>query len=370
MNVLMNFVMFPLQVNLSDLQMKNTTMNSSGTQLFAIGIGIVVIFLIILNAFRNKLQSRGGGRHSTAIPRQFSSFTLHRLTNELGLDRDQLKMLDYVMKSGGVSDPERFLKNPGLMDRHFKRTYRLIEKTSSNDEELNSRLSILFATRNVLDSSGKGESATSSRQIPEKVPAVLTVDKVNYPVQVISSRGDTLVVENPRRSAGAQLHVAQGSKASLAFFTKSSKGFSVETRVLGTADTPHGPVLQLAHSGQIKKLSSRKFRRRETIISTAYYIVQVDSATRKMTVDKRRFAGNILDISVGGCSIKTNTPANPGQKLKIEFTHSDNSVVAALGDVIRTSRAGMSTVMHIKFVKVPRKSLNSINAMVYEYNEK
>jgi hypothetical protein len=36
---------------------------------------------------------------------------------------------------------------------------------------------------------------------------------------------------------------------------------------------------------------------------------------------------------------------------------------------LRTNRTGVNTVMHIKFLKVPRKGLNSINAIVYEYND-
>jgi len=90
----------------------------------------------------------------------------------------------------------------------------------------------------------------------------------------------------------------------------------------------------------------------------------------EMTMDKRRFAGNIMDISIGGCSIKTAVPVNNGQKLKIEFTREDDSIVAALGEVLRTNRTGTDTILNIKFLKVPRKSLNSINAMVYEYTDK
>jgi hypothetical protein len=41
--------------------------------------------------------------------------------------------------------------------------------------------------------------------------------------------------------------------------------------------------------------------------------------------------------------------------------------IAALGQVLRTNRSGISTIMHIKFLRIPRRSLNIINALVYEY---
>ena len=353
------------------LQLQAYQKPSGDAQYFAIGIGIVVIFLILLNIFKNRLQPKVSGKHvATTGPRRFTGFTLHRLTNDMGFNREQVKMLDYVLRSGAVNDPERLLKDPVLIDRHFKRTYRLIERTSSSDEELNERLSVLFSARNLIDAHFQNNvTTTSSRQIPEKTPAVLTIDKVNYPVKVFSSKGDTLLVENPQRSAGARIHPANGSPASLALYTKSSKAFAVETRVLGITNTADGPALQLAHSGQIKKLSARRFRRRQIIIDTGFYSVFNDPKTKKIIVDPRRNAGKIMDISIGGCSIKTTSQVNQGQRVKVEFIHNDGSTIAALGEILRISHSGINTIIHIHFLKVPRRSSNSINAMVYEYAE-
>jgi len=372
MNTLIGvFSMFPLQsIQMGDFW-KQSSQKSNDAQYFAIGLGIVVIFLILLNVFKDKLQPKVGGKHvATTGPRRFTGFTLHRLTNDMGFNREQVKMLDYVLRSGSVNDPERVLNSPALVDQHFKRTYRLIERTSSSDEELNERLSVLFSARNLIEAHFQNNtSTTSSRQIPEKTPAVLTIDKVNYPVKVLSSRGDTLIIENPQRSAGSRIHPASGSKASLALYTKSTKAFSIDTRVLGTTDTADGPALQLAHSGQIKKLSARRFRRRQVIIDTGFYFVYPDPKTKKSIVDKRRNAGKIMDISIGGCSIKTTTSVNQGQRVKVEFIHNDGSIIAALGEVLRITHSGINTIIHAHFLKVPRRSSNSINAMVYEYEE-
>jgi hypothetical protein len=362
--------MFPLQSYQMGDFWKKSSQQSSGAEYFAIGIGVVVIVLIVLNVFKDKLQPKVGGKHvATSGPRRFTGFTLHRLTSDMGFDREQVKMLDYVLRSGSVTDPERVLNNSALLDKHFKRAYRLIEKTSSSEEELNDRVSVLFSARNLIDAHIQNSTTTSStRQIPEKTPAVLTIDKVNYPVKVLSSKGDTLVVENPQRSAGSRIHPANGSQATLALYTKSSKAFSIETRVLGSTDTADGPALKLAHSGKVKKLSARRFRRLQVIIDTGFFFFYSDG-NKKSVVDKRRNVGKIMDISIGGCSIKTTTSVNQGQKIKVEFIHNDGSTIAALGEVLRISRNGVNTVIHIHFLKVPRRSSNSINAMVYEYEE-
>ena len=369
MNILL-LPIFPLQAVDNTRWFLSESSQNTEAKLFAICIAILVVFLVILNIVKSKFRPKyGGSSAAVSGPRLFSGFTLHRLTSDLNLNREQIKMLDYIMKSGGVNDPERFLNSPSMLDRHFKRAYRLIERNAPNAEELNKRLSILFSTRNILEANVKDFSATSTRQIPEKVPAVITIDKVNYPVKVISSRGDKLVVENPHKSAGVLLRPSRGSKASITFFTKSNKGFAVETRILDMTESEGVPVMHLAHSGQIKKLSARRFHRRQIIIGTSFYLVHMDSRSKKMTVEPKRFSGKIMDISIGGCSIKTTMAAASGQKLKIEFIHNDESTIAALGEVLRTSRNGINTILNIRFLKIPRRSYNSINAMVYEYAE-
>jgi hypothetical protein len=260
-----------------------------------------------------------------------------------------------------------------LLDKHFKKAFRIIERTSISQDEINNRLSVLFATRNKIEAKANSLSTTSTREIPENTAAVLAIGDTNYPIRVISSKGDSLIVENPLSATGEPLEMEKGSLVTVSFFPEPNKGFAVDSRVLGTTETIDGHhVLQLVHSGQIKKLSKRRFRRRQTVITTAFYFVFMEEGKKngEVTIDKRRFAGNIMDISIGGCSIKTSVPVNNGQKLKIEFTREDDSIVAALGEVLRTNRAGTDTIMNIKFIKVPRRSLNSINAMVYEYTDK
>jgi hypothetical protein len=284
-------------------------------------------------------------------------------------------MLEFVLKCDNVTDLVRSFESPILLDKHFKKAFRIIERTSISQDEINNRLSVLFATRNIIEAKANSVSTTSTREIPENTAAVLAIGDTNYPIRVISSKGDSLIVENPLSATGEPLEMEKGSQVSISFFPEPNKGFAVDSRVLGTTETIDGHhVLQLVHSGQIKKLSKRRFRRRQTVITTAFYFVFMEEGkskkTAEMTIDKRRFSGNIMDISIGGCSVKTSVPVNNGQKLKVEFTREDDSIVAALGEVLRINRVGTDTIMNIKFIKVPRRSLNSINAVVYEYTDK
>jgi DNA-binding LytR/AlgR family response regulator len=375
MDIITGLTLLPLQV--TDMSVFNNDARlGNNAKYLGIGIVIFVVVMVIIYLLKNKFKIAAlndGANASGRGPRRFKLRDFHRITREMGLKREQAKMLDYVFRCDGVTDPVRSIHSSNLLDKHFKRAYRLIERTSSSAEEVNRRLSVLFAVRNIIDSNAD-TATTSTRQIPENTAAVLSVNSVNYPVRVISSRGDTLVVENPTTSTGELLSPSKGSKVSLEFFTKNGNGFSVESRIMGNVETAEGSVLQLVHSGQIKKLSNRRFRRRQTVISTSFFFVSVENPghkkKEKLIVDKRRFSGNTLDISIGGCSIKTTTSLSTGQKIKIEFTREDNSVIVALGEVLRVNRSGTNVIIHTKFLKIPRRSLNTINAVVYEYADK
>ena len=375
MSMVTSLTMYPLQVRPTDMVLP--TVSPIQAMILISVVGIVIFVLVILNIIKNKsnITALNEGFHpEPQIRRNYSVFALRKVVRSLRLDREKSKMLEFVLRNDKVVDPMRSLNSPNLLDRHFKRAFQALERTITSKTELDNKLAILFATRNIIESSLSTISTSSTRQIPDNTAAVLAVGNKNYPIRVVSARGEALVVEHPMSHSGSPLQLPRGSKVNLSFFTDTSKGFTVESRVLGSTHTSHTPLLQLVHSGQIKRLSNRRFRRRQTVISTAFYLVHTEVVGRKkenkMYVDKRMFSGSIMDISIGGCSLKTNTTLSSGQRIKIEITREDKSVVVALGEILRSEKSGAGIILHVKFLKIPRKSLNTINAMVYEYTDR
>jgi hypothetical protein len=119
----------------------------------------------------------------------------------------------------------------------------------------------------------------------------------------------------------------------------------------------------------------RRFRRMRSSIDCTVTAVKVTETkagrklTRKMTLDKRSYSGAIVDISIGGCSISSDANIPPGARVKIEFSIGDSPRMAALGKVLRVNRKGTEATMHAKFIKIPRRTHNAINALVFKYAE-
>jgi hypothetical protein len=338
---------------------------------FLIGVGVFVLILVIVNISKKRLGITNSGI-SAPQPKAAGGLSARKFSRSIGLDSAQSRMFAFVLKSGGGADPERLVQSPAMLDRHFRQAYHSIERDSGAEEETQQKLSVLFSTRNILEAAaGGGVGVSSTRVIPENTPAVLIVDKDSYPVRVVSSRGAYLLVENPLNAMGDIIAIDRNKPVTLSFFTKSSNGFSISSTVYGTTKAPGaGQVLQIVHSGAIKRLSQRRFRRRMIAAPAEFNLVRLEPGPRKreqkMVVDKRKAAGRILDISIGGCSIQTSSVISAGVRLKIAFSAGGQHVVT-LGEVLRINRNRTGTVMHVKFLKVPRKSLNLINALVFEY---
>jgi len=363
------FPLFPLQASVSDFSFGGGKADSpTGLIIFGVIVVVVIIVLVIFNATK---KSYGGGTGSggggSGGSKLLSSFALGRLVKNIGLDSEQARMLNFVFKTDDVIEPEKSLNTPALLDRHFRKAYRLLEQSQGSDEETQNKLFVLFSTRNMLENSMIG-GLSSTRQLKDDITLTLTYNKDKINARVLSTKTDQLTVEAPKNVLGSQIKIPKGTRLSVLFFTKSNKGFSFETRVVNYSTLNGHPTMLLAHSNQLRFLSQRRYRRRRAGIACFMFLVYVEGSGKKqrLVVDKRLLTGNIADISVGGCSIKTTAPVQVGARFKIEYTQGENKV-AALGQVLRTNRTAGSNVIHIRFLKVSKKSMNIINAFVYEY---
>jgi hypothetical protein len=351
--------------------------NPEEAMILAIGIGALIVLGIIVHFIRKAL---GLGNipvtHTTDSPK-YGFLSFRQLASSYGLDKDQRKLLESIFRTNGVGDPARVLRNQELLDRHFERAFSAIEKTSETDEEAQIKMMRLFSLRNAIESSPNNNNGLSNTtQIAANTPVVLSTGKDNYTVRVINSKGASLLTEFPKNSLGSTVKLANGTKVTLSCFTKSTKGFSFDSQVVGSIDSSQGPALELAHSGKAKPLVQRHHRRKDINANCFFNLVFLDNDKKnrknppKLVVDKVRYSGTILEISEGGCSIKTSTPVQVGSRLRIEVAYDEESLITVLGQVLRVNRgAGIKMIIHVKFLKVPRKSLNSINSLVFGYED-
>jgi hypothetical protein len=139
-------------------------------------------------------------------------------------------------------------------------------------------------------------------------------------------------------------------------------------------DTDRGPGLQINHTGKLKPLVKRMYRRKQATIKCDFFLVYLDESggkkkPPKLVVDTKKFTGTVLDVSIGGCALKTSAPIQVGSRLKISIDYDDGPLIHVLGQVLRSNRSGaVGTILHMKFLKVPRRAFNSISSLVFGYD--
>ncbi|MCL2601988.1 MAG: PilZ domain-containing protein [Treponema sp.] len=360
--------------SVTDFQLKDDPMQ---TVILLIGVAVLVIVITVVKLLRRVSPSIAGKARNNIraplSPRKFSFLTLRRIASSYGLNREQTKLLEYIFRNDEIADPERVMRNPALVDQHFKRAYRKIERSSETEEEAQTRFAKLFSLRDIIDL-GAHTDSDAPVKLSENTPAILMVGNESYPVKVIKSQGKNVVVEAPRNALGTPIRVAKDMSVTLSFFTRSSEGFSLAGNAVGSSDTPRGAGLEIQHLGKLKPLAKRMYRRKKVSIRADISMVFLEGSKKKkdqkLVVDPRKSLGTILDISKGGCALKVSAAIPVGSRLKISMFFNEKHPIHVVGQVLRINKSGtVGTILHIKFLKVPLWAFNSISALVYGYND-
>ena len=91
---------------------------------------------------------------------------------------------------------------------------------------------------------------------------------------------------------------------------------------------------------------------------------------KAVLADAKGRLGNILEISAGGCSIKSGNSLQKGELIKINLDLEQNKM-GILGKIVNTRREGIgTTIMHIQFTTISRANMNSIHTYVYGIEER
>ena len=172
---------------------------------------------------------------------------------------------------------------------------------------------------------------------------------------------------------GVPIKFPRGSKLTVFFYAGNHIGYSFQTRSGGLINIDGRQLLALTHSDSIKPMPSRRHQRREARLSCRFYLVHVHAVrdrgkvVKTIQVEKAAVPGIITDVSAGGMSMQTMSPVNAGDFVKLEFDVGGGNL-SAYASVVRVSKLRNGTSMHIKFVKITRKTANEILAYVYSYD--
>jgi len=344
------------------------------TRNFLIVVGIIILVAIVYSLIK-RLASGKGITLGVSRPQGFSGSAFRRRAEEHGFSGGEAEFLEFYARKLGATSPQTVFGTKAQLDAFMRNAFKYIERHAETEDLAEEQKHRLFAIREALGArSNSGASIRSTRQLKTKTPlSIVTAKESHHSSILVVNESRALYLEPALDAFGAPIRFPFGTKLTLYFYSGSHVGYSFQSRSRGMVDIDGKKFLSVAHSDKIKPLPARRHQRSEVRITGRFYLVHVRAARDKgkvvktVQVERAAVAGIITDLSGGGLSMQTMSPANAGEFVKIEFDLGSGAL-SAYATVVRVSKTRNSALMHMKFVRASRKTVNEIRAVVYGYD--
>lgn len=338
----------------------------------------IVISLIVIPVLYTVFKSLLSGQkifNVSVKPQTLSRSAFRRKAEEFGFSGAEAEFLEFYARKMGTTSPNSVFGSRAQLDTFLRNTFKYIERQAETEElaiEQKHRLFIIREAMGARNSSGSGLHTT--RQLKLKTPlSIVTHRGTQYSSILVLNESRAMYLEPPLDAFGVPIKIAFGAKLNVFYYSGAHVGYSFSSRSRGLVDIDGRKFLSIGHSDRIKALPARRYQRSQVRISARFYLVHVRAARdrgkviKTVQIEKAPVAGIISDISGGGMSVQSISPANIGNFIKIEFDLGSGSR-SVYATVVRVSKTRSGALMHLKFVKASQKTINEIRAVVYGYD--
>lgn len=358
----------------TDFQWKET---DPVTSAIAIGIFIAfIVFLIIAGAASG--NQTGSGSSGGGGPRRYSKRAFRQRARRLGLSKVQIKTLQNLIKRFGIAKPMNLLANSAALDSLLRRAIQSIEGLGASEQQKENQKLHLYRIKQTIERNAHKKTVYSgTKQLNAGIQLVITPEGGGrYQSKLLTTLKGAIAASVPSDPGGNQIRWKRWTKLKVFFWKANGQGFSFVTKINGYGKVRGIDAILLNHSNAIVQAQQRKYRRRNLDRPAYFYPVRILSdgvgknSRKKAQVEAHRGTlSTILDISSGGCSIRTAHPLTAGELIKVEFETDHTSPISFYGKVLSTRKTRpYGGIMHIMFTRIGKRNLNSINAYIYDYS--
>lgn len=342
--------------------------NSTAIIVVVVVVLIAAVFFIV-NAQRHS-TSRSAGRSQ-----KFTRGRFRRMAHAIGLNQVQAKTLENLVLKYRPSAPMSIFSSGRALDVLLTKAISEIKQQTQSDSVKEAHINTIYRIKQAIETkSGSRQSVQSSNQlrVGQEI-SITTENKTRYSSRVTGKLRNVLAAEIPRDEVGNQVRWNKWTPVEIFFAKGGGKGFAFQTKVLGYNNVKGTDSVLVQHSNSVNAAAQRKFRRKDIDRPAYFYAIQVMTIgsgrnAKKQAVPQTKGAlGTMIDVSAGGCAVKSTFPLPRGSLVKLEFETERRRQVAVYGKVRHVRKAEpMGGVMHIMFTRISSKNLNRINSYVYE----
>lgn len=340
------------------------------TVVFSIIGGIVVIIVVFAI-----LARRGASRRARTTQGRFNRSRFRRLAHDRGLTQLQTKTLENIAMRYRPSAPMSVFASRQALDITLAKAIEDIKKQNQADQVKEGYINNIYRIKQALEqTSGTGQALKSTNQLQVGQEISITPeDGVRYSSTITGKLRNSLAAKLPVDEGGTQVRWPKHAAVEVFLNRGSGKGYAFQTKVVGYSVVKGIHSVLLQHSNAVSAAAQRKFPRKELDRPAYFYAIQIMTVgngrnAKKQAVPQTKGAlGTMLDVSAGGCAVKSTFPLPKGSLIKVEFETERRRQIAVYGKVKSVQKAEpMGGIMHVMFTRISRKNLNRINSFIYD----
>ncbi len=333
-----------------------------------IALAIATIFFVI-NSRRGAQRARPSGESQ-----KFTRGRFRRAAHARGLNQVQTRTLENLALKYRPTAPMSVFASNQVLDIVLSKAISEVKTQTQSDSIKEAHINTIYRIKQTIEhSSGSGQSVQSTSQIRTGQEITITAQGSRYATRVTGRLRNVLTAEIPLDDTGNQVRWPKWTPVEVFFARSGGKGFAFQSKVVGYSTLKGVNSILLQHSNSVSAAAQRKYRRKELDRPAYFYAVQImtvgtgRNAKRQAVPQTKGALGTMLDVSAGGCAVKTTFPLPKNSLIKLEFETDKRRQVTVYGKVKSVRKAEpMGGFMHIMFTRISGKNLNRINSYVYE----
>jgi len=354
--------------------------NSTENWVVLVVIAAIIIVIVIASRFSGSGKQSGsstGLGGGSSKPKKFNRRSFHRRGIAMGLSKVQANTLANLVERYKLSNPYLVYSHGNHLDALLRKAIGQIETQVSSEQVKEAQKTTIYRIKQIIErNANKGKTFTATSTIPAGQNIALSPETGGrFSSKINTNLRNYLSATVPTDSAGMQQRWKKWTVVKVFFWKKNGQGFTFDSKVTGYSVIRGVPSVLLQHSTKVKQAQQRRFRRKEISRPTYFFPVKIvpvglgKKAKKRAIVESDRGSlGTLIDVSAGGCALKTTKPIPKGGLIKLQFETADSQSIWCFGKVISVRKGSpMGGTMHIIFTKVTNKNLNSINSFVYDY---
>lgn len=353
--------------------------SASSTFLLIVLAVVLLLILFLIKSIHDK-YTKGSDYSSQSAKLITNGAILYRITKLYEFNSEEYAFLKKMCTAQKIPNLEYAFHFDVPSDQFFITKFNEItNQTNKKDDTIQKELSLLFSIKQKVDNSRKTLSnLTSTAAIPVGDSISYFSDtKEQFETKILDNTKNELILSIPKDIFGNPIRPPALSKISLLYQTKAGSAYLSDVRIIRYQNTTGAGEMVTSHCNNMQSYQKRQFKRVSMKIPCLFSAVKITTGGSglKAHIDyspmERKYTGQLLEISAGGCSIMTNMNIREKQYIYAELNIDGEQPDSIIGLIVNTTPITdrRQYVLHILFVRITNKIRNKIFARVYEYKK-